>query len=73
MPIYEYHCPDCDRTFETLARLGEGDAPIRCPVCGEVKARRCLSAPAATRGDSAGGDFGGFAAPSGGCGSGGFT
>ena len=31
MPIYEYRCLDCERTFETLVGLGHDDA--ECPSC----------------------------------------
>jgi|UniRef100_A0A7C4ARG2 putative FmdB family regulatory protein len=31
MPIYEYHCPKCDDTFEKLVF---GDDQVVCPVCG---------------------------------------
>ena len=31
MPIYEYHCCDCETTFEALVRGGD---TITCPHCG---------------------------------------
>jgi putative FmdB family regulatory protein len=31
MPIYEYRCLDCERTFEALVRSGHDDA--ECPTC----------------------------------------
>jgi putative FmdB family regulatory protein len=31
MPIYEYRCTDCDRSFEALVRAGRNDA--ECPDC----------------------------------------
>ena len=44
MPIYEYRCVACERTTETLQRIGD-PPPAGCPHCGgELK--RMVSAPA---------------------------
>ncbi|WP_309384823.1 FmdB family zinc ribbon protein [Cerasicoccus frondis] len=32
MPIYEYHCPDCDSDHELLVR-NSSEQP-KCPKCG---------------------------------------
>jgi len=72
MPIFEFVCGDCGRTFEelmTYAAMEAGEAA--CPDCGSREVTRSMSA-FATGGDpfgSAGGGCGG----GGGCGSGGFT
>jgi putative FmdB family regulatory protein len=35
MPIYDYQCHDCEKTFELVLTLGEHDkSEIRCPKCG---------------------------------------
>ena len=35
MPIYDYQCHDCQKTFELVLTLGEHDkSEIRCPECG---------------------------------------
>ncbi len=54
MPIYEYHCPDCDRVFEELVK-GQPDSVI-CPGCKkDVVSNRCMSAAASfSRRDSSG-------------------
>ncbi|WP_407279780.1 FmdB family zinc ribbon protein [Aromatoleum evansii] len=44
MPIFDYRCPVCDRTFELLVRSGE--APP-CPHCGNTTLEKQVSAPAA--------------------------
>lgn len=31
MPIYEYHCPACDDTFELLRPMRSSDEPAMCP------------------------------------------
>jgi len=46
MPIYEYHCAKCARSFDHLAR-SLSDKPKRCPECGSVKISKQLSAFAA--------------------------
>jgi len=52
MPLYEYHCDGCDRTFERLVpRPGEG-AEAECPACG-AKARKILSRFAVSSGSAA--------------------
>jgi putative FmdB family regulatory protein len=51
MPIYEYHCEPCNRTFETLVRAST-DQP-ECPTCGDSEhLTRQLSAPAAAQSGS---------------------
>lgn len=42
MPIYEYHCEDCDRSFETLVQFGHYDE-TQCPSCNSVKVSREMS------------------------------
>ena len=34
MPIYSYHCEQCQTEFTELRRCSEMDAPIDCPECG---------------------------------------
>ncbi|MBC8446850.1 MAG: zinc ribbon domain-containing protein [Chloroflexi bacterium] len=43
MPLYEYYCPDCEITFEALRSMSKADAPIACPQCTGLEARRQLS------------------------------
>jgi len=42
MPIYEYHCEDCDSSFETLVQPGHHDE-TQCPSCMSVKIVREMS------------------------------
>ncbi len=42
MPIYEYHCPDCDQKFELLRPLSQADEGGSCPRCQNT-ARRIMS------------------------------
>lgn len=34
MPVYEYRCADCTRTFEKLVAMSANGAPAECPACG---------------------------------------
>jgi putative FmdB family regulatory protein len=44
MPIYEYHCPQCDKPFDHLAKsMADRDAPVPCPECHSRKTSRKLS------------------------------
>lgn len=43
MPLYEYHCSDCDTRFDALRGMAEADDPIACPQCGKTDARRMIS------------------------------
>ena len=44
MPLYEYRCQQCDRSFELLRPMSEDDSGVRCPHCGSEKIERELSA-----------------------------
>jgi len=43
MPLYDYHCPACDRAFELLVRAS---LPPACPHCGATNLERQVSLPA---------------------------
>ena len=53
MPIYEYRCTNCDRSFEAFVRNGDDSA--QCPHCNGSKLTREMStfAARASNGDSA--------------------
>jgi len=53
MPIYEYHCSDCDRSVEVLVRAGH-DEDAECPGCRGSRLTREMSVFAARGGDSNG-------------------
>jgi len=61
MPIYEYHCSACDKSFDHLAKtMADRDQIVPCPECHSKKTGRKLSVVAVGTGGSA------SAAPSGG-------
>ncbi|REJ70700.1 MAG: zinc ribbon domain-containing protein [Planctomycetota bacterium] len=43
MPLYEYHCDDCQQDIEVLVR---GEAEPKCDDCGSSRLTRLLSVPA---------------------------
>jgi len=55
MPIHEYACPACDKTFEALVLRKSDEAEVACPTCGTAEVSRVLSRPAATPRSGGGG------------------
>jgi putative FmdB family regulatory protein len=44
MPIYEYHCPDCNHRVSVVLSYNEyGKVQPACPVCGGKNLRRLIS------------------------------
>jgi putative FmdB family regulatory protein len=62
MPIYEYGCAPCGRSFEELVVRKSDEAEVKCPSCGGREVSRQMSRPAAAR--VGGGGAGARAAPS---------
>jgi len=44
LPVYDYQCTACGKTFEELVRIGETP---NCPECGAGSPRKLLSVPSA--------------------------
>lgn len=44
MPLFDFRCPACERSFELLVR---GSQPPSCPRCGGTALEKLVSAPAA--------------------------
>jgi putative FmdB family regulatory protein len=42
MPIFEFHCTQCDARFEELvgSHVGKGVEDVRCPECGAAEVER---------------------------------
>ena len=43
MPIYEFRCESCDKTFEHLAMTSGEVVEIKCPSCGSDELTRVMS------------------------------
>lgn len=51
MPIYEFHCKDCDADSEVLVRATSWKG-TKCPRCGSTRLVKKLSVFAAARSES---------------------
>ncbi len=45
MPLYEYRCDKCGRTFELIQKFSDPPAE-HCPTCGGGPVHKLLSSPA---------------------------
>jgi len=43
MPIYPYHCKECDELWDEVIRYD--DKPEKCPACGKDNMERLLGIP----------------------------
>lgn len=43
MPLYEFHCNDCQDQFEELVRSSSAVDEVKCPTCGSQHVRRKVS------------------------------
>jgi putative FmdB family regulatory protein len=46
MPIYDYQCSDCGKTYDVFHKVREVEEDIVCPACNSTKHVRLISAPA---------------------------
>lgn len=53
MPIYEYHCTDCDTNFEQFVRSMFSQEVIACPHCGGQHVKKAISLFGGVGGSSA--------------------
>jgi putative FmdB family regulatory protein len=44
MPLYEYRCQKCGKSFEMLRRMQDADRETECPECRSSEVERLLSA-----------------------------
>jgi putative FmdB family regulatory protein len=43
MPMYEYRCTVCGKSFEQLRRMQDADRDLECPSCRSEAVERLLS------------------------------
>jgi putative FmdB family regulatory protein len=43
MPLYEYRCQKCGKSFEKLCRMQDADLDLKCPECQSDEVERLLS------------------------------
>ena len=46
MPLYEYHCNNCEQEFEQIVRFSEADQVQTCPFCGDKDTSKKISTAA---------------------------
>jgi putative FmdB family regulatory protein len=46
MPIYDYQCSDCGKSYDVFHKVREVEKDIVCPNCNSAKHVRLISAPA---------------------------
>ncbi|MDO8947113.1 MAG: zinc ribbon domain-containing protein [Desulfocapsaceae bacterium] len=44
MPIYEFKCEDCKKTFESLVLIASAIDTIRCKHCSSANIKKIISA-----------------------------
>lgn len=44
MPLYEYHCAQCEHEFAELQPMARCSEPTACPIC-DAMSERVISAP----------------------------
>ena len=54
MPLYEYHCINCEEEFERIVRFSEADLTPACPFCGKKDTRKKISIAASFGSSSSG-------------------
>lgn len=45
MPIYDYRCNDCGKTYDVFHKVREVAEDVVCPSCGSVQSTRLIGAP----------------------------
>jgi putative FmdB family regulatory protein len=52
MPIYDYQCRACGKTYDVFHKVREVIEDVVCPSCGSGEHMRLLSAPSFSMGGS---------------------
>jgi putative FmdB family regulatory protein len=68
MPIFEFHCKNCNQDFEKL--VFGADPEVECPHCGQAKVEKLMSACTAKVGGKLTSTSSGSASACGSCSSG---
>ncbi|MCA9938252.1 MAG: zinc ribbon domain-containing protein [Anaerolineales bacterium] len=52
MPIYDFHCRECDEVFEERRSFAEAGMPAFCPICGSQDTKKLLASVALRTGST---------------------
>ena len=36
MPLYSYHCEQCDEVYENMRSIAQRDVKLQCPACNDL-------------------------------------
>ncbi len=64
MPIYDYKCSDCGKTYDVFHKVREIKEDVVCPTCNSTTHVRLISAPSFSMNGSSGNGYSSEAAPS---------
>jgi putative FmdB family regulatory protein len=67
MPIYDYRCDACGKTYDVFHKVREVIDDVVCPSCESKEHTRLLSAPNVSMGGSSSTDFAPSCSTGGGC------
>ncbi len=57
MPIYDYKCGSCGKTYDVFHKVREVTEDIICPSCGSTSHTRLLSAPSISMGSKSSNEY----------------
>lgn len=43
MPLFEFHCTNCEKPFEELVRSASAVDEVHCPICGGTNIKKKIS------------------------------
>ncbi|MBI5463761.1 MAG: zinc ribbon domain-containing protein [Ignavibacteriales bacterium] len=67
MPVFDYRCQDCSRTYDVFHKGKEIVDDVVCPSCGSPKHKKLMSVPMVSVGSAGADDSGGGSCETGGC------
>ena len=57
MPVYDYRCTECNKTYDVYHKGREVAEDVVCPSCGSLSHKKLMSVPMVSMGSpSSGGD-----------------
>jgi putative FmdB family regulatory protein len=52
MPVYDYRCTDCNKTYDVFHKGKEVVEDVVCPSCGSTRHKKLMSVPVVSMGSS---------------------
>lgn len=52
MPMYDYRCTDCGKTYDVYHKTRENIEDVVCPSCGSLNHKRLMSVASVSMGGS---------------------